>query len=165
MNFTFNTLFDQCPKLLQSRISALKDVPQRSDFHPEGNVLNHTKIVVNRLSKFRDATLSWAGMFHDIGKDETTKLSEKGYLQAIDHEKVSAELVAQNGLFLIHQGVEPDYVHEIVLNHMRIKTIEEMKLSKQMNMRRLHTFGLLQLFRIADDMSTLTDKELESIGV
>jgi poly(A) polymerase len=161
MRNSFHDLLLLCPDPLQARIEALKSIPQRPDFHPEGNVFIHTQIVVNRLAKYNDLTLSWAAMFHDIGKDVTTKPDEKGVLQAIGHEDVSAKLVEQNGMFLIHQGVEPNDVYEIVKQHMRIHLFDQMRLSKQMNMRRMKTFGLLQLHALADDMLTLTPEEIE----
>ena len=68
-------------------------MPQRADFHPEGSVFRHSEVVINRLAKYRDPILSWAGLFHDIGKDETTKMDDKGILHAVDHEIVSAEIV------------------------------------------------------------------------
>lgn len=160
MRNRFKDLFNLCPDQLQLRLEGLKSVEQRADFHPEGNVFIHTQIVVDRLARYRDPTLSWAGLFHDIGKDATTLINEKGVISAIGHEDVSAELVVAYHDFL--QQFVPDVkkVEEIVKNHMRIKLFDQMKLAKQMEMRRLGTFGLLQLFTVADDMTTLTTGEL-----
>src|ERR1019366_2383608 len=170
MNLTFEYLLSLCPEPLFKRIDALKGVDQRKDHHPEGNVFNHTKIVVTRLSKYQDINLSLAGLFHDIGKDVTTKPGKNGYLQAIGHEDVSAQLVLDHGhellmeeLFKVEMLWDPGTVYQIVKNHMRIKLFDEMKLSKQMEMRRLASFGLLQLFTIADSMKTLTEEELNSV--
>jgi putative nucleotidyltransferase with HDIG domain len=162
MKNRFDHLLEQCPPLLRKRIEGLKGVPQNPKWHPEGNVYVHTKVVVNRLSKHQDLVLSWAAMFHDIGKDTTTEY-ESGKLHAIGHERVSAKLVTRYFLFLLFKGVNPFKVREIVLNHMRIKMMDKMKENKQMRMRRLCTFGLLQVFTVADTMSTLTEQELTKI--
>jgi len=163
MKNRFHELLILCPEVLKSRIEDLRSIEQRPDFHPEGNVYVHTQIVVNRLARYQDLDLSWAAMFHDIGKDETTKPDDKGVLQAIGHEDVSANLVAEYGLFLESQGTDPKRVFQIVKQHMRIHLFDQMKLGKQMGMRRLETFGLLQLHAVADDMLTLTEEELKRV--
>ncbi len=162
MKNRFKDLLEQCPRNLQHRIRLLALVPQNPKWHPEGNVLIHTSVVVNRVARHKDVNLSWAAMFHDIGKDETTEY-ETGLLHAIGHENVSDKIVMRYFLFLLFKGANPFKVRELVLNHMRIKKFNEMRESKQMKMRRLHTFGLLQVFTIADTMSTLTEKELKSL--
>lgn len=152
-------LVAKLPADLVKRIEGLKLVEQRPDHHPEGNVYLHTKIVFNRLAKYNDMTLAFAAIFHDIGKDVTTKKNEKGILQAIGHEEVSGDLVKAYGPLL--PGVaEWALVEEIVRNHMRIKQFDKMTMSKQLEMRRLRAFGYLQLFTEADDMSSLTEEEL-----
>jgi hypothetical protein len=162
MNLTFEHLVSQCPEELFLRIKNLKNIPQRPDHHPEKSVLNHLRIVTNRLAKYHEPILSWAGLFHDIGKDVTTKMDDKGVLHAVDHEIVSTEIVKK----YIHQcPVQPtdwEMVAEIVNMHMRIKLFDEMSLKKQLEMRRLKSFGYLQLFTISDDMSTLTDEEIRN---
>lgn len=160
MNFSFEHLLAKCPKELFDRIKNLKNIPQRADYHPEGNVLNHTRIVVNRLSKYRDITLSWAGMFHDIGKDETTELKD-GIYQSPGYELVSLDLVRKYIHLCDAQECYWDAIAEIVEYHMRIKLMDEMSMAKQLEMRHLKTFGLLQLFAMADDMSTLTPGEIK----
>lgn len=161
--YQFKTLLSVCPIVdLRERILNLKTVPQRPDFHPEGSVYNHTQIVVDRLASFRDQTLSWAAMFHDIGKDVTTKENEKGILQAIGHEEVSGDLVRAYGP-LMPGLADWGLAEEVVRFHMRIKLFEQMTLKKQMEMRRLRAFGYLLLFREADSMKTLTPEELNSI--
>lgn len=161
----FDELIDQCPPELKARILNLKNVPQRKDFHKEGDVLTHVNIVVNRLAKYNDLTLSWAGMFHDIGKDETTKMSDKGILQALGHEDVSAALVDTYKDFLNEMGVKYWLTKEIVQLHMRIKRLEDLKQSKSMELYAHRCFGYLMLFRDADNMSTLRPEELEEVGL
>lgn len=60
----------------------LRYVPQDSEWHGEGSVLNHTKMVVEELRalpRFKSFShqyrllLLWAALFHDVGKKYTTK--------------------------------------------------------------------------------------------
>ncbi|MDF2655505.1 MAG: hypothetical protein K0R19_1979 [Bacillota bacterium] len=77
-----------------SLLLRLKNTPQSPVHHPEGNVWNHTMLVVDEAarrkheSKDRTAFL-WAALLHDIGKAETTR-TRKGKITAYDHDKASA---------------------------------------------------------------------------
>lgn len=156
----FENFLSKCPIDLQKRVQGLKLIPQRPDFHPEGPVWIHTKIVFNRLASFNDKTLCWAALFHDIGKDITTKKNDKGQLQAIGHEEVSGNLVREYKDQIEDDNVDWDLVEAIVRYHMRIKQFDAMGLLKQLEMRRLRAFGYLQLFTEADSMASLTEEEL-----
>jgi hypothetical protein len=196
MNLKFDHLLSLCPPNIRARIENLRNVQQRPDKHPEGNVFIHTRIVVDRLAKYNSVPLSWAGMFHDIGKDVTTAIGPGGHLQAIGHELVSADSIAgiktefitakvqfeeiikalnmknvpfdphSNGrTIIVPVDDEWEIVEELCRYHMRIKLFDEMKLSKQMEMRRMTSFGLLQLFTAADDMSVLTQQEQKLVTI
>ena len=47
----FKDLFRKLPSDLQKRVYNLKQIGQNPDWHPEGNVLKHTIMVVNRALK------------------------------------------------------------------------------------------------------------------
>lgn len=162
--FTFDHVIENViPGDIRARIMGLTDVDQRRDFHPEGDVLKHTMIVTNRLAKYRCPELTFAGIMHDVGKDVTTAMSEKGFLQAIGHEDVSAEFVLQHKQFF-DQFCDVEKLHTIVSQHMRVKLFEDMKEKKQAALLGMPGGGLLMLFREADKMSTLTVRELVSVG-
>lgn len=65
-------------------IEDLKRIPQDKKFHPEGNVFNHTKMVVDYAGVLKDMAINrenfmWAALFHDIGKIPTTKFIKERY--------------------------------------------------------------------------------------
>lgn len=54
-------------------LETLVTCPQRLDFHPEGNVMNHTLLVVDLAALCRQKTswplaFMWSALLHDIGK-------------------------------------------------------------------------------------------------
>ncbi|WP_101698348.1 HDIG domain-containing metalloprotein [Clostridium minihomine] len=126
------------PSLYLNRISAeplfqkypfdmlykLKSTEQSPEHHPEGNVWNHTMLVVDeaaqvKLKSRNPAVFLWAAFLHDIGKPVTTR-HRKGRITAYDHDKVGAELSKQ---FL--QEFTPDSlfireVSELIRYHMQI---------------------------------------------
>lgn len=154
--FSFDHVLDLFPDGAKNRINGLIGVEQRPDFHPEGNVFNHTKIVTNRLAKYRVPELAFAGILHDVGKDCTSEMSDSGIIRAIGHEKVSAEYVLELRDFL-SQFCDVSHVHFIVSNHMRVKHINDMRPTKIARLLKEPAGGMLMLFKDADDMSTLKE--------
>jgi tRNA nucleotidyltransferase (CCA-adding enzyme) len=74
----------------------LKETDQSPIHHPEGNVWNHTLLVVDQGASQRNKSkdekvFMWAALLHDIGKAETTK-NKKGKITAYNHESVGADL-------------------------------------------------------------------------
>lgn len=78
-------------------LSRLKEIKQSPQYHPEGNVWNHTLMVLDEAASRKDRAsdsraFMWAALLHDIGKAMTTKV-RKGKITAYDHDKVGAEMV------------------------------------------------------------------------
>lgn len=74
----------------------LKKTEQSPVHHPEGNVWNHTMLVVYEAAKRRvesknPAALMWAALLHDIGKPDTTKV-RRGKITAYEHDTTGAVL-------------------------------------------------------------------------
>jgi len=74
----------------------LKHTEQSKKHHPEGNVWNHTMLVVDEAAKVREKSkdakaFMWAALLHDIGKPDTTRM-RKGRITAYEHDKVGAEI-------------------------------------------------------------------------
>lgn len=150
---TFKEILKIAPVELQERLEKLKFNLERIDYHPEGNTYDHIKIVTDRLCQTKDMDLIMAGVFHDLGKLETTKPHPKtGKPCAFGHENVSAKLVLEHKEFIEFMGANVDSVYEIVKNHMRIKQMDKMGKKKKIQMRELKTFEKLQIFTQADSM-------------
>ena len=109
---------------LSAVLRRLKDTPQSPVHHPEGNVWNHTMLVVDEAAKRRaesrcPAALMWAALLHDIGKPDTTRV-RRGKITSYDHDKVGAELARR---FLSGFSMEPamiDRVCALVRSHMQV---------------------------------------------
>jgi tRNA nucleotidyltransferase (CCA-adding enzyme) len=74
-------------------IKALIDVPQDSEWHPEGDVFVHTRLVTDRaheliddLAYARQVTVMLAALCHDFGKPATTEFVD-GRLRSRGHEE------------------------------------------------------------------------------
>lgn len=81
----------------------LSSVPQNPKWHPEGNVLTHTQMVVNHatnlahlyLDNEEGKVLVAAAICHDVGKLWTTRYEEVGWTAKF-HDNHSAQWVRDN---------------------------------------------------------------------
>jgi hypothetical protein len=143
----FKSLFIKMPSDLQKRVYNLKNFGQRLDKHPEGNVLKHTIMVVNRSIKDDDIDIAIAAMFHDIGKDVTAGIHpKKGHITHFGHEKVSANLVKKYKDWIQSVGGNPANVYYIVKNHMKYKQLDNMGIKKVMKLKAFRAFDKLGKF-------------------
>lgn len=102
----------------------LKDTEQSKKHHPEGNVWNHTMLVVDEAAKVRERcndekAFMWAALLHDIGKPDTTRM-RKGRITSYDHDKIGADISAK---FLWMFTKEEDFivaVRALVRYHMHM---------------------------------------------
>ena len=88
----------------------LKETEQDSIWHAEGNVLNHTEMVLKELKKIPEykelnkpqkRIIELAAFFHDIGKPFTTKL-ENGRVRSPNHSKVGSKYFRKEFFDYIH---------------------------------------------------------------
>lgn len=114
-------LFEQYPlKLLNN----LKHTNQSPKHHPEGNVWNHTLLVVDEAAIVKNQSsdkrvFMWAALLHDIGKPDTTQI-RKGKITSYDHDKLGAELSKKFLLEFTDEELFIDKVAELIRWHMQI---------------------------------------------
>ena len=105
-------------------LQRLKTTKQSPVHHPEGNVWNHTMLVVDEAAKRRGESkcpeaLMWAALLHDIGKPDTTRV-RKGKITSYDHEKVGVELARRFLSGFEADKVLTDRVCMLIRYHMQI---------------------------------------------
>lgn len=105
-------------------LSDLVKVEQSPEHHPEGNVWNHTLLVVDNAARYKEQSsdsrvFMWAALLHDIGKAPTTKL-RKGRITSYDHDK-EGERMSREFLACFH--CPEDFIQKVsrlVRWHMQI---------------------------------------------
>lgn len=157
---TFDEMYELVPEEIRSYLDRCESTPQSSRWHPEGNVLTHIKIVYNRARRSGDINQALAAIFHDLGKADTTAKNKRGEWAAHGHENVSARLVEKYKKWIGSMGASWFQVYNIVKEHMRIKLMDRMRPFKQEQLRSNKWFDKLNQFTSFDDMSDLSDEEL-----
>ncbi len=109
-------------------ISAMRGVAQPAQYHPEGDVWEHTLKLLG-LMEGPTETLAWAALLHDVGKPPTFEFRD-GRERFPCHAPVGAEL-ARGILERFHASrALCDAVAEVVGAHMMIGDVTEMRPSK-----------------------------------
>ncbi len=120
-NMSQTLQFKKYPLVL---INNLKKAEQSPKHHPEGNVWNHTMLVVDEAAKVKEISedskvFMWAALLHDIGKPDTTKI-RNGRITSYDHDKVGADLTRKFLSEYVKDNVFIEKVAELVRWHMQI---------------------------------------------
>lgn len=115
-------------------IEELSEVDQPREYHPEGDVLAHTLMVLQELEKMEnvDSDTMLAALFHDVGKKVTKEFDpEKGRLVFNQHAKVGAEIAEQILRELKFPNETIKNVKDLVNKHMVLhQTVSNKTLKK-----------------------------------
>jgi poly(A) polymerase len=123
---------------------------QSPDYHPEGTVFNHLKLMLEHLPPDADPSVPWAVLLHDVAKPVTaSKDPATGSIHFYGHEKLGADIAREILERLRFPRKQTDDIVQAVLCHMQFKDALEMR---QATLRRLllrPTFPLeLELHRL-----------------
>lgn len=116
-------------EVLFPEIAAMKGCEQPPDFHPEGDVFIHTRLMLSLLPQEVSVPLVFSVLLHDIGKPGTFQRDATGRIRFNGHEKVSATLTEQIFSRLRFSKAETEATVEIVRNHMAFKDVKNMRVA------------------------------------
>lgn len=152
-----------------SLLQDLKKVEQCTKHHPEGNVWNHTMLVVDEAASKKNQSndpkmFMWSALLHDLGKIPATKV-RKGRITAYDHDKLGENL-AKDFLTKLEASDELIYkVSKMVRWHMQIlyvvKDLPYADIKKMLSETELENIALLSLCDRLGRGKVLPDKKLE----
>lgn len=114
-------------RLILPEVAAMKGVPQPPEFHPEGDVFEHTCLTLNFL-KNPSPNLAMASLLHDIGKPPTFKVTDR--IRFNLHNKVGAEMAAAVCRRLNFSLKDQKIISSLVERHMDFLNIKDMRESK-----------------------------------
>ncbi|MGN1235600.1 MAG: HD domain-containing protein, partial [Christensenellaceae bacterium] len=106
-----------------AEIEALIGIPQDPRFHPEGDVWNHTMLVVDQAAKLQDQAKEpiaflLSALCHDLGKQNALQ-NDNGRIRALGHEKEGIPLTEAFLSRITHERKLRKYVVNMVELHMR----------------------------------------------
>ncbi len=116
-------------KAIFPELHDLVGVKQSEIYHPEGDVFEHTMLMLDHISK-PNALLGWAILLHDIGKPSTTEIGEDGRIHSYQHEEYGAKMtedILKRFRFSNKQNKE---ITQAVRFHMKYAHIDKMRAKK-----------------------------------
>ena len=125
------------PEILQ-----LRGCEQPPQFHPEGDVFVHTRLMLSLLKDNPSIELVLSVLLHDIGKPATYSFDEAaGRIRFNGHDKLGAEMSNQilRGLKFSNSIIED--VVQMVARHMTFKDVQKMRQSKLKRFMSRSTFS------------------------
>jgi putative nucleotidyltransferase with HDIG domain len=133
---------------------------QSPDYHPEGSVFEHIRLMLEKMatnppspeSDFGAASelLPWAVLLHDIAKPVTAEKDlQTGAIHFYGHEKVGAEMARAILNRLRFPKKQVDEIVACVLHHMQFKDVKQMRKATLRRLLLRDTFPLeLALHRL-----------------
>ena len=142
---------------LLPEVAAMKGVAQPPQYHPEGDVWQHTLLLLEQLCQ-PTPTLALAALLHDVGKPPTFRVADR--IRFDGHVEEGVRLARGILTRLRFSREEIEQVEALIDNHMRFKDVKRMKESTLKRFLRLPQFEEhLELHRL-DVMSS--NKRLEN---
>jgi poly(A) polymerase len=138
------------PELLPE-VVRMKGVQQPPQYHPEGDVWIHTRMMLEMIPAGAPATLAWAVLLHDVGKPPTfVSAAETGDRIRFDgHAEIGARMAAEICRRLRFSTDDTEQIETLVANHLRFKDVFEMRPATLKRFVRLPNFDQhLELHRL-----------------
>jgi len=128
-------------------VAAMKGIEQPPEFHPEGDVFQHTKLMLDLMPEAR-IVLALAVLLHDVGKPPTFERAPDR-IRFHEHDKIGAEMAEKILRRLRFPNDIIDKVCICVGEHMRIRNVQVMRPAKLKRILARETFAdELELHRL-----------------
>lgn len=159
-------------EVLLPEVYAMHGVKQPPQYHPEGDVYEHTRLMLKSMA-LPDELLAWSVVLHDVAKPQTFFVDETGRERFFGHEHEGAKMVEDIMTRLRFSNRAIDRVSLAVKNHMRIAHAPEMREEKVRRLLADNNFALeIELHRLdcisshakMDVFNFLLDKVIKQSG-
>jgi poly(A) polymerase len=111
-------------------IEPMKGCEQPEQFHPEGDVFRHTRLMLEMLPEKVSVPLVFSVILHDVAKPVTATVDETGRIRFNAHDRIGAEMTEKIMERLRFSRAEIDATVEMVRQHMVFKDVPNMRVAK-----------------------------------
>lgn len=148
--------------VLLPEISAMDGVEQPPQYHPEGDVLVHVKLVLDHVPA-GDPVLSWSAVLHDVGKPPTFRVAEDR-IRFDGHDVLSAKMAEE----ILQRFKAPKALREkvvdVCLQHIRFAALPQMRPVRAERWMREENFPLHLAFHRADCLASHGNLEIHAFA-
>jgi poly(A) polymerase len=133
---------------LLPEVDVLHGVEQPPQFHPEGDVWEHTLRMLGLIPSGADERLAWAALMHDLGKALTRSENDSG-IHFYGHVRKSEEIADAIMRRLKFSRASADAILDLIRYHMVFMNVQKMRPSRLKRFLRMANFDLhLELHRL-----------------
>src|SRR5437667_3253197 len=130
-------------------LDSMKGWLQPEQFHPEGDVFQHTRLMLELLPEAVSAPVVFAVLLHDVAKPVTATVDETGRIRFNEHDRIGAAMTESIMERLRFSRAEIDAAVEMVRQHMVFKDTPKMRVAKLKRFMARPTFNEeLELHRV-----------------
>ena len=132
-------------------VARMKGVEQPPQYHPEGDVWIHTRMMLEKLPANCSPTLAWGVLLHDVGKPPTfaPPTGPGSRIRFDGHVEVGARMAEEICRGLRFSNDEVNQIEALVANHLRFKDVRQMRQATLKRFVRLPRFDEhLELHRL-----------------
>ena len=110
-------------------VARMKGVEQPPQYHPEGDVWIHTRMMLEMLRSDCSPTLAWGVLLHDVGKPPTfAPATGPGTRIRFDgHAEIGTRMAQGICGALRFSNEDVGQIESLVANHMRFKDVRQMR--------------------------------------
>jgi poly(A) polymerase len=123
--------------VLLPEITAMHGVDQPPEYHPEGDVWTHTRLLLEKLDR-ATPTLALGALLHDVGKPPAFRVADR--IRFDGHVEKGVEMSRAILTRLRCSNDEIEQVESLVAHHMHFKDVDRMKESTLKRLMRLPRF-------------------------
>ena len=124
-------------KEVMPEVSRMEGVLQPEEFHPEGDVFEHTRLTLKELRN-ASVTLGFSSLLHDVGKPSTYEVSDR--IRFSNHQEVGARMSESILKRFRFPREEVEKIVACVKNHMNFMNAPKMRESKLKRLMMRPTF-------------------------
>ncbi len=129
-------------------VAAMRGVEQPPEFHPEGDVFIHTRMMLDALPPIPSVVLAFSVLLHDVGKPPTFERAPDR-IRFNEHDRVGVEISRTILQRLRFPNEQIDKILVCVGEHMRFQHVQQMRSAKLKRILAQDTFpDELELHRI-----------------
>jgi poly(A) polymerase len=114
-------------EVMLPEVLPLRGCPQPSNFHPEGDVYRHTRLMLSMLPRGCAETLAFGALFHDIAKPQTLVIEPDGKMTYYGHTDIGGRVAAYVLQRLRRPRAVQIRVAYLVHNHLRMMMAPRMR--------------------------------------
>lgn len=137
-------------RVILPEIDAFRGCEQGAEFHPEGDVFEHVRLMLELMPADAPPLLAWAVLLHDVGKPQTADHDPAtGRIRFFGHDRVGAGMAEEILRRLRFPLRDLEQVCTAVRHHMQFKDAPKMRKATLRRMLLRPTFPLeLDLHRL-----------------